>query len=117
MDKLCLSSCQPWHAVLIQWCSLKLGLNIFHAFFFVLFFDFFLLQQVGGGGDGTQGQIEIFSLNRPIPRAVKSLLVGSAVRCLEYVPEPSPNEEAVAGSHKAPSGLGAHICVGLDDGR
>ncbi|TWW62743.1 Rho guanine nucleotide exchange factor 10-like protein [Takifugu flavidus] len=71
---------------------------------------------VGGGGDASHGQIEIFSLNRPVPRAVKSLLVGSAVRCLEYVPEPSPNEETVAGSHKASSGPGAHICVGLDDG-
>uniref|UniRef100_H2SYG1 Rho guanine nucleotide exchange factor 10 like n=1 Tax=Takifugu rubripes TaxID=31033 RepID=H2SYG1_TAKRU len=71
---------------------------------------------VGGGGDASRGQIEIFSLNRPVPRAVKSLLVGSAVRCLEYVPEPSPNEETVAGSHKASSGPGAHICVGLDDG-
>lgn len=48
---------------------------------------------------------------------MKSLLVGSAVRCLEYVPEPSLNEETVAGSLKASSGLGAHICVGLDDGR
>lgn len=73
--------------------------------------------QVGGGGDGCHGHIEIFSLNRPVPRAVKSLLVGSAVRCLEYVPEPSSDEETVAGSHKAPPGLGAHICVGLNDGR
>lgn len=70
---------------------------------------------MGGGEDASQGQIEIFSLNRPVPRAVKSLLLGSAVRCLEYVPEPSPNEDA--GSQKAPSGAGAHICVGLDDGR
>lgn len=80
------------------------------------FFHFILFPQVGGGGDGSHGQIEIFSLNRPIPRAVKSLLVGSTVRCLEYVPEPSPNEETVAGIPKASSGLGAHICVGLDDG-
>lgn len=84
--------------------------------FFLPFFKFiFLFPQVGGGGDGSQGQIEIFSLNRPIPRAVKSLLVGSAVRCLEYVPELSSNEEAEG--QKAPSGPGAHICVGLDDGR
>ncbi|XP_038551361.1 rho guanine nucleotide exchange factor 10-like protein isoform X2 [Micropterus salmoides] len=69
------------------------------------------------GGEGSQWQIEIFSLNRPMPRAVKSLQVGSAVRCLEYVPEPSPTEEVEAGVHKAPSGTGANICVGLDDGR
>ncbi|XP_073324983.1 rho guanine nucleotide exchange factor 10-like protein [Pagrus major] len=72
---------------------------------------------VAGGGDGSQGQIEIFSLNRPMPRAVKSLQVGAAVRCLEYVPEPSPSEEVEAGVHKAPSGIGANICVGSDDGR
>ncbi len=52
-----------------------------------------------------------------MPRAVKSLQVGSAVRCLEYVPEPSPTEEVETGVHKAPSGIGANICVGLDDGR
>ncbi|XP_044037919.1 rho guanine nucleotide exchange factor 10-like protein isoform X1 [Siniperca chuatsi] len=69
------------------------------------------------GGEGSQWQIEIFSLNRPMPRAVKSLQVVSAVRCLEYVPEPSPTEEVEAGVHKAPSGTGANICVGLDDGR
>uniref|UniRef100_A0A8C4I298 Rho guanine nucleotide exchange factor (GEF) 10-like a n=1 Tax=Dicentrarchus labrax TaxID=13489 RepID=A0A8C4I298_DICLA len=72
---------------------------------------------VAGGGEASQGQIEIFSLNRPMPRAVKSLQVGSAVRCLEYVPEPSRTEEVEAGVQKAPSGTGANICVGLDDGR
>ncbi|XP_041639947.1 rho guanine nucleotide exchange factor 10-like protein isoform X5 [Cheilinus undulatus] len=72
---------------------------------------------VAGGGEGSQGQIEIFSLNRPLPRAVKSLQVGSGVRCLEYVPEPSPSEEEEAGDHKASSGSAANICVGLDDGR
>nr|XP_029133018.1 rho guanine nucleotide exchange factor 10-like protein [Labrus bergylta] len=72
---------------------------------------------VAGRGEGSQGQIEIFSLNRPMPRAVKSLQVGSGVRCLEYVPEASPNEEEEAGVHKTPSGSAANICVGLDDGR
>ncbi|KAF7662309.1 hypothetical protein LDENG_00238970 [Lucifuga dentata] len=71
---------------------------------------------VAGGGDASQGQIEIFSLNRPTPRAVKGLQVGSAVRCLEYVPEPSPAEEMEAGVHKIPLGIGNSICVGLDDG-
>lgn len=93
-------------------CSRKCqNLKGFHALLRLL-----LSPQVGGGGDASHGQIEIFSLNRPVPRAVKSLLVGSVVRCLEYVPEPSPNEETV-GSHKASSGLGAHICAGLEDGR
>ncbi|XP_033994928.1 rho guanine nucleotide exchange factor 10-like protein isoform X2 [Trematomus bernacchii] len=69
------------------------------------------------GGEGSHGQIEIFSLNRPMPRTVKSLQVDSAARCLEYVPEPSPTEETDAGVQKAPTGIGANICVGLDDGR
>ncbi|KAJ4940374.1 hypothetical protein JOQ06_026681, partial [Pogonophryne albipinna] len=69
------------------------------------------------GGEGSNGQIEIFSLNRPMPRTVKSLQVDSAARCLEYVPEPSPTEETDAGVQKAPTGIGANICVGLDDGR
>uniref|UniRef100_A0A3P8TZU7 Rho guanine nucleotide exchange factor 10 like n=1 Tax=Amphiprion percula TaxID=161767 RepID=A0A3P8TZU7_AMPPE len=72
---------------------------------------------VAGGGEGSQGQIEIFSLNRSMPRAVKSLQVGSAVRCLEYVPVPTPTEDVEAGVHKAASGIGTNICVGLDDGR
>lgn len=69
------------------------------------------------GGEGSNGQIEIFSLNRPMPRTVKSLQVDSAARCLEYVPEPSPTEETDAGVQKAPTGIGANICVGLDNGR
>ncbi|XP_041836684.1 rho guanine nucleotide exchange factor 10-like protein isoform X2 [Melanotaenia boesemani] len=72
---------------------------------------------VAGGEEGSKGHIEIFSLNRPTPRAVKSLQVGSAVRCLEYVLLPSPTEEGEAGVHKAVSGIGTNICVGLDDGR
>uniref|UniRef100_A0A8C6PWU3 Rho guanine nucleotide exchange factor 10 like n=1 Tax=Nothobranchius furzeri TaxID=105023 RepID=A0A8C6PWU3_NOTFU len=73
--------------------------------------------QVAGGGEGPQGHIEIFSLNRPTPRYVKSLQVGSAVRCLEYVPAPSPSEEDESGIHKTATGIGTSICVGLDDGR
>lgn len=72
---------------------------------------------MAGGGEGSQGQIEIFSLNRPMPRALKSLPVGSAVRCLEYVPEPSPSEDVEARVHKAASVMSANICVGTDDGR
>lgn len=98
----------------VHWCSLTLGLDLFQPCFF---FFFSLSPQVAGGGEGSQGQIEIFSLNRPMPRAVKSLQVGAAVRCLEYVPEPSPNEDVEAGVQKAPSGIGANICVGSDDGR
>ncbi|RXN34051.1 rho guanine nucleotide exchange factor 10 isoform X1 [Labeo rohita] len=70
---------------------------------------------VAGGGDSTQGQVDIFSLNRPTPRPVKSLQMGARVRCLEYVPEPSPLEDAETGPHTS-TGVGNTICVGLDDG-
>ncbi|XP_038864398.1 rho guanine nucleotide exchange factor 10-like protein [Salvelinus namaycush] len=72
---------------------------------------------VASGGDATQGQVEIFSLNRPTPRPVKSLQVGAPVRCLEYVPEPSPPEEMEAVALRSPTGVGNTICLGLDDGR
>lgn len=97
------------------WFSPPVQLNIRSRPFPTMFFS--LSPQVAGGGEGSQWQIEIFSLNRPTPRAVKSLQVGCAVRCLEYVPEPSPSEEVEAGVHRAPTGSGANICVGLDDGR
>ncbi|XP_072308272.1 rho guanine nucleotide exchange factor 10-like protein isoform X3 [Eucyclogobius newberryi] len=71
---------------------------------------------VAGGEEPSQGQIEIFSLNRPVPRAVKSLQLGSAVRCLEYVPELCTNEDEAA-LPKSPTGSSSNICVGLDDGR
>ncbi|KAK2874162.1 hypothetical protein Q8A67_021315 [Cirrhinus molitorella] len=70
---------------------------------------------VAGGGDSTQGQVDIFSLNRPMPRPVKSLQMGARVRCLEYVPEPSPSEDAETVPHNS-TGFGNTICVGLDDG-
>uniref|UniRef100_A0A8C6SI32 Rho guanine nucleotide exchange factor (GEF) 10-like a n=1 Tax=Neogobius melanostomus TaxID=47308 RepID=A0A8C6SI32_9GOBI len=71
---------------------------------------------VAGGGDPLQGQIEIFSLNRPVPRAVKSLQLGSAVCCLEYVPELCTDEDEDA-VPKSPTASSANLCVGLDDGR
>lgn len=75
-----------------------------------------LFLQVAGGGDSTQGQVDIFSLNRPTPRPVKSLQMGARVRCLEYVPEPTPSEDTETGPHNS-TGVGHTICVGLDDGR
>ncbi|XP_077459097.1 rho guanine nucleotide exchange factor 10-like protein isoform X1 [Stigmatopora argus] len=75
------------------------------------------LWVASGGEDASQGQIEIFSLNRPLPRAVKSLQTGSAVRCLEYVPEAPPAEETEDGAGRPQPGHGAAVCVGLDDGR
>nr|XP_046198494.1 rho guanine nucleotide exchange factor 10-like protein isoform X2 [Oncorhynchus gorbuscha] len=71
---------------------------------------------VASGGDVTQGQVEIFSLNRPTLRPVKSLQVGAPVRCLEYVPEPRPSEEVEAVAFRSSTGVGNTICLGLDDG-
>ncbi|XP_009304376.2 rho guanine nucleotide exchange factor 10-like protein isoform X1 [Danio rerio] len=70
---------------------------------------------VASGADSTQGQVDIFSLNRPTPRPVKSLQMGAQVRCLEYVPEPSPSEDAETSLHSSAE-VGNTICVGLDDG-
>ncbi|KAG7262615.1 hypothetical protein CRUP_028998 [Coryphaenoides rupestris] len=88
--------------------------------------------RVASGGDGARGQLEIFSLNRSTPRTVKSLQLGCRPRCLEYVPEPVPNEDADVGgggggggggtappTATTPGGtpaVGNTICVGLDDG-
>uniref|UniRef100_A0A673YDY4 Rho guanine nucleotide exchange factor 10 like n=1 Tax=Salmo trutta TaxID=8032 RepID=A0A673YDY4_SALTR len=71
---------------------------------------------VASGGDVTQGQVEIFSLNRPTLRPVKTLQVGAPVRCLEYVPEPRPSEEVEAVAFRSSTGVGNTICLGLDDG-
>nr|XP_055039253.1 rho guanine nucleotide exchange factor 10-like protein isoform X2 [Misgurnus anguillicaudatus] len=70
---------------------------------------------VASGGDSTQGQVDIFSLNRPTPRPVKTVLMGARVLGLEYVPEPSPSEDNETGPYD-PTGVGNTICVGLDDG-
>uniref|UniRef100_A0A8C8H0R4 DH domain-containing protein n=1 Tax=Oncorhynchus tshawytscha TaxID=74940 RepID=A0A8C8H0R4_ONCTS len=64
----------------------------------------------------TQGQVEIFSLNRPTLRPVKSLQVVAPVRCLEYVPEPRTSEEVEAVAFRSSTGVGNTICLGLDDG-
>ncbi|MBN3317192.1 ARGAL protein, partial [Atractosteus spatula] len=71
---------------------------------------------VASGSDSNQGQVDIFSLNRPTPRAVKSFQVGAPVLCLEYVTEPSPPEDAEPGAGERMSGVGNTICTGLRDG-
>ncbi|XP_031423207.1 rho guanine nucleotide exchange factor 10-like protein isoform X2 [Clupea harengus] len=71
---------------------------------------------VASGGDSSQGQVDVFSLIRPTPRAVKSFQVGAPVLCLEYVPEPAPLEEGDTGDQRSPVGMGNTICAGLDDG-
>ncbi|XP_029084566.1 rho guanine nucleotide exchange factor 10-like protein isoform X6 [Monodon monoceros] len=75
---------------------------------------------VGGGQEGAGGQIEIFSLNRPTPRTVKSFPLVAPVLCMEYIPEPE-EEESRDGDKKcsaADASAGVHptVCLGLQDG-
>ncbi|XP_043081329.1 rho guanine nucleotide exchange factor 10-like protein isoform X2 [Puntigrus tetrazona] len=71
---------------------------------------------VASGGDDSHGQVEIFSLNRPTPRSVKCFSLGSPVLCLEYITEPSTDEELETQTSEVPSKIGNTICVGLLDG-
>ncbi|XP_067423657.1 rho guanine nucleotide exchange factor 10-like protein isoform X3 [Emydura macquarii macquarii] len=77
---------------------------------------------VGGGQEGAGGQVEIFSLNRSVPRTVKSFPVASQVLCMEYIPEKGEGEQeqgtaedprAAADQPPAPHPA---ICLGLQDG-
>ncbi|XP_019397024.1 PREDICTED: rho guanine nucleotide exchange factor 10-like protein isoform X6 [Crocodylus porosus] len=75
---------------------------------------------VGGGQEGAGGQVEIFSLNRSVPRTVKSFPVASQVLCIEYIPEKSEEEQEKTEDSQATaeqaSTLHPTICLGLQDG-
>uniref|UniRef100_A0A8C4YPB0 Rho guanine nucleotide exchange factor 10 like n=1 Tax=Gopherus evgoodei TaxID=1825980 RepID=A0A8C4YPB0_9SAUR len=77
---------------------------------------------VGGGQEGAGGQVEIFSLNRSVPRTVKSFPVASQVLCMEYIPEKSKEEqeqfkaEDSRSAADQPSAPHPTICLGLQDG-
>ncbi|XP_053136508.1 rho guanine nucleotide exchange factor 10-like protein isoform X4 [Hemicordylus capensis] len=73
---------------------------------------------VGGGQEGAGGQVEIFSLNRSVPRTVKSFPVASPVLCMEYIPERSEEERAGDPEMAADQALPAQpaIYLGLQDG-
>ncbi|XP_004637738.1 rho guanine nucleotide exchange factor 10-like protein isoform X1 [Octodon degus] len=75
---------------------------------------------VGGGQEGAGGQVEIFSLNRPSPRTVKSFPLAAPVLCMEYILEPEEDAEGEDRSQAAadPSVGAVHptICLGLQDG-
>ncbi|XP_074074383.1 rho guanine nucleotide exchange factor 10-like protein isoform X1 [Macrotis lagotis] len=74
---------------------------------------------VAGGQDGVGGQVEIFSLNRPMPRMVKSFPVASPVLCMEYIPEKDEEDEDQEPGKAAPdpsSVVHPTICLGLQDG-
>ncbi|XP_021055502.1 rho guanine nucleotide exchange factor 10-like protein isoform X4 [Mus pahari] len=74
---------------------------------------------VGGGQEGAGGQVDIFSLNRPSPRTVKSFPVAAPVLCIEYIPDPEEEAEGGEESRAAtdPS-VTVHptVCLGLQDG-
>nr|XP_045374444.1 rho guanine nucleotide exchange factor 10-like protein isoform X5 [Camelus bactrianus] len=76
---------------------------------------------VGGGQEGAGGQVEIFSLNRPSPRTVKSFPLAAPVLCMEYIPEPeegeSGDQEESRTAADASAGVHPTICLGLQDGR
>lgn len=65
--------------------------------------------------------MEIFSLNRPSPRTVKSFPLAAPVLCIEYIPD--PEEEAAEGAEEsrvaADPSAAVHptVCLGLQDGR
>ncbi|XP_052548120.1 rho guanine nucleotide exchange factor 10-like protein isoform X10 [Tympanuchus pallidicinctus] len=76
---------------------------------------------VGGGQAGAGGQVEIFSLNRSVPRTVKSFPVASPVLCMEYIPEAAEGdtegtEEPRAGAEQPSATLHPTVCLGLRDG-
>ncbi|XP_025255358.1 rho guanine nucleotide exchange factor 10-like protein isoform X5 [Theropithecus gelada] len=74
---------------------------------------------VGGGQEGAGGQVEIFSLNRPSPRTVKSFPLAAPVLCMEYIPELEEEAESRDDSRTAadPSAtVHPTICLGLQDG-
>ncbi|NXF74955.1 ARGAL protein, partial [Sclerurus mexicanus] len=75
---------------------------------------------VGGGQEGAGGQVEIFSLNRAVPRTVKSFPVASPVLCMEYIPEPedgdSMDSQEPRAGEQPPSAPHPTVCLGLQDG-
>ncbi|NXS68720.1 ARGAL protein, partial [Pandion haliaetus] len=76
---------------------------------------------VGGGQEGAGGQVEIFSLNRAVPRTVKSFPVASPVLCMEYIPEagegePAGTQEPRPTTEQPPASLHPTVCLGLRDG-
>ncbi|NXC60941.1 ARGAL protein, partial [Aleadryas rufinucha] len=73
---------------------------------------------VGGGQEGAGGQVEIFSLNRSVPRTVKSFPVPAPVLCMEFIPEPHPDDPAEPGMPLDPTPSTPHptVCLGLQDG-
>ncbi|KAL6061341.1 hypothetical protein STEG23_035657, partial [Scotinomys teguina] len=74
---------------------------------------------VGGGQEGAGGQVEIFSLNRPSPRTVKSFPLAAPVLCIEYIPDPEEEAEGAEESRVAADPSAAMhptVCLGLQDG-
>ncbi|NXX94389.1 ARGAL protein, partial [Centropus bengalensis] len=76
---------------------------------------------VGGGQEGAGGHVEIFSLNRAVPRTVKSFPVASPVLCMEYIPEvdegdPAGTQEPRPTTEQPLTSPHPTVCLGLQDG-
>lgn len=74
---------------------------------------------VGGGQEGAGGHVEIFSLNRPSPRTVKSFPLAAPVLCIEYIPDPEEEAEGAEESRLAAdlsAAVHPTVCLGLQDG-
>ncbi|NWH56840.1 ARGAL protein, partial [Geococcyx californianus] len=76
---------------------------------------------VGGGQEGAGGQVEIFSLNRAVPRTVKSFPLASPVLCMEYIPEasegdPTGTQEPRPTTDQPCTSPHPTVCLGLQDG-
>nr|XP_033777326.1 rho guanine nucleotide exchange factor 10-like protein isoform X2 [Geotrypetes seraphini] len=75
---------------------------------------------VGGGQDGGAGQLQIFSLNHPVPRTVKSVLLDSRVMCIEHIPQRSSAEEVKEEECRVTAGPFSSarpaVCLGLQNG-
>ncbi|KFZ69543.1 Rho guanine nucleotide exchange factor 10-like, partial [Podiceps cristatus] len=73
------------------------------------------------GRKGRRGQVEIFSLNRAVPRTVKSFPVASPVLCMEYIPEagegePASTQEPRPTTEQPLTSPHPTVCLGLRDG-
>ncbi|NXW95536.1 ARGAL protein, partial [Alopecoenas beccarii] len=74
---------------------------------------------VGGGQEGAGGQVEIFSMNRAVPRTVKSFPVASPVLCMEYIPEAGDDgdtQEPRPATEQPSTSPHPTVCLGLRDG-
>ncbi|NXI19859.1 ARGAL protein, partial [Irena cyanogastra] len=78
----------------------------------------FLWVSAAPAGLGLGFGVEIFSLNRSVPRTVKSFPVPAPVLCMEFIPEPQLEDPVEQGTPPEPAPNAPHpaVCLGLQDG-